>query len=45
MLFYDTFAYLRTQVHWRENVIYTKFDQRKLGAKKCKLRFNKGQRW
>ena len=26
-------------------MIYTKFEQRKFGAKKCKLRFNKGQRW
>ena len=27
-----------------ENWIYTKFTQGKFGAKKCKLRLNKGQR-
>ena len=28
-----------------KNWIYTKFTQWKFGAKKCKLRLNKGQRW
>ena len=31
--------------HCTKNWIYTKFTQCKLGAKKCKLRLNKGQRW
>ena len=31
--------------HCTKNWIYTKFTQCKFGAKKCKLRVNKGQRW
>ena len=31
--------------HCTKNLIYTKFTQCKFGAKKCKLRLNKGQRW
>ena len=31
--------------HCTKNLIYIKFTQCKIGAKKCKLRLNKRQRW
>jgi len=38
-------SFYRDDSHGTKNWIYTKFTQCEFGAKKCKLRLNKGQRW